>query len=93
MKDLKNLTEQQAIEIATISNPEVQWKVIKSKTPWNGFDLIEIDSTAENSIYVFQIDCRDETELNQKPRFRFYENLFEYKCNNYQDILDYLKTL
>ncbi|HET6226038.1 MAG TPA: hypothetical protein VFF27_07145 [Bacteroidia bacterium] len=90
---LKNLTEEQAVKIATISHPDIKWKLIHSKNHWDGFDLIEEDGTEDDSTFNFQIDYRTEVKLNQSPRFRFYENLFEYKCNNYQDIINYLETL
>lgn len=91
---LKNLTPEQCIEIASIAEPTKKWKLIQSKHIWDGFDLIEdadgIDET--NSKYVFQIDFRDELELDGKERFRLYKNLEEYPITQYRLFRIYINS-
>ena len=79
MKNLKDLTPEECIEIAKILVPEVNWNLIQSKNKWDGFDLIDENESEETSKVIFQIDYRDESLLNGKDRFRFYHNLNEIK--------------
>lgn len=62
MKNLKNLTTSQCIDIARIVNPFVDWKIIIPEHKWDGIDLRGGD-------FIFQIDLREDTD--QQP-FRYY---------------------
>jgi hypothetical protein len=65
MKSLKDLTPEQCIKIASIAEPNINWKFIVSKDKWDGFDLIG-DSDNENDYckYIFQIDYQDNTHIH-----------------------------
>lgn len=96
MKALKDLTPAECVKIASIVEPDVEWKFIQSTSKWNGFDLVEKD--CQNPIkakHIFQIDYRAAEEIKDQPRFRIYdENLFEYGVGSKMtSILDYLNTI
>lgn len=82
MRTLKNLTQEECINIASLAEPNVEWKFVQSSNKWDGFDLVE--KYCENEItakYIFQIDYRSKEELKSKPRFRIYKDLNEYSVN------------
>lgn len=93
MRTLKDLTQEECIKIASIAEPDVEWKFIQSSNKWDGFDLIEKDCEQENiSKYVFQIDYRSDGIIKSKSRFRLYEDLHEYPVDN-NKILEYLTSI
>jgi hypothetical protein len=94
MKKLKDLTPEECVQIASIAEPDVEWKFVRSVCKWDGFDLIEKECKNENiSKYIFQIDYRSDEELGSVSRFRFYEDLHLYPLS--EDIIlrinNYLK--
>lgn len=96
MKDLKNLTQAECIEIATIAEPNVKWQFIQSKTKWDGYDLIGIDDNEEKICQnIFQIDFRSEEELSFNSRFRLYFKLEEFLISNVKlsEIYCYLESI
>ena len=93
MRTLKDLTEDECIKIASISEPNVEWKFVQSSYKWNGFDLIEKNREYGTiAKYIFQIDYNSDEELKSKPRFRIYENLQEHSVN-IEVIMEYLKSI
>ena len=93
MRTLKDLTQNECIKIATISEPNVEWKFVQSSDKWDGFDLVENDCENENiAKYIFQIDYRSNEELKSKPRFRIYKDLQEYLVN-IETITEYLMSI
>ena len=93
MRTLKDLTQEECIKIASIAEPNVEWKFTQSSDKWNGFDLVENDCENESiAKYIFQIDYRSNEELKSKPRFRFYEDLYEYSVN-IEAIIEYLMSI
>jgi hypothetical protein len=95
MKNLKDLTPQECIKIASIVEPNVDWKIIQSKYVWDGFDLIEKGDDESISKYIFQIDYRSDEMVGSKSRFRFYKDLYQYNIDDTEmkQILIYLETL
>lgn len=93
MKDLKLLTSEQCIKIATFAEPEIKWKFIVSENVWNGFDLIEEDSNENDCKYIFQICFEDDIHIHQ--RFRFYDDCYQYLCTeeSINKILKYIESL
>jgi hypothetical protein len=93
MKNLKNLTPEQCIEIATIVKPDVEWKFIKSSNEWEGFDLIE-KSDDESGIcnFIFQIEYSNK-DIKLSQRFRLYIDLYEYPLSEekLEKIVNYLE--
>ena len=93
MRTLKDLTQDECIKIASISEPNIEWKFIQSSDKWDGFDLVEKDCENGNiAKYIFQIDYRSDEEIKSKPRFRIYEDLHEYSVN-IEAILGYLMSI
>jgi len=96
MKNLKDLTPEECIKIATIAEPNVEWKFIQSENKWNGFDLIGVDDN-ENDICknIFQIVYNDVVEFGKESRFRIYVDLCEFPIDDdkLDEINNYLKTL
>lgn len=93
MRTLKDLTQDECIKIASIAEPNVEWKLVQCSYKWDGFDLVEKDCEHQNiAKYIFQIDYRLNEELTSKPRFRIYENLHEYSVN-IEGILEYLMSI
>ena len=93
MRTIKDLTQEECIKIASIAEPNVEWKFIQSSDKWDGFDLVEKDWEHENvAKYIFQIDYRSTEELKSKPRFRIYEDLHEYSVN-IEAIIEYLTSI
>ena len=93
MRTLKDLTQDECIKIASMTEPNVEWKFIQSSDKWDGFDLVEKDCEPENiAKYIFQIDYRSDEELKSKPRFRIYEDLLEYSVN-IEAIMNYLMSI
>lgn len=93
MRTLKDLTEDECIKIASIAEPNVEWKFVHSADKWDGFDLVEKDCEHENvAKYIFQIDYRSIEELKSKQRFRIYEDLHEYSVN-IEAIIEYLMSI
>ena len=43
MRNLKDLTQDECIEIAKIINPNVNWKFVVSEYTWDGFDLVDAE--------------------------------------------------
>lgn len=91
---LRNLTVEQCLKIAEMAYPDINWIFYSSrKHPWDGHDLIDKNSQESDWIeYIFQIDYRDEKELNGKSRFRFYKDTFEYTVfeEKVQQIINYI---
>lgn len=57
MRTLNELTPEECVNIATIAEPNVDWKFIQSNEKWNGFDLIENSCVDEKyAKHIFQID-------------------------------------
>ena len=70
MRTLKDLTQEECIKIASIANPDVEWKFVQSSSKWDGFDLVEKDCDNENiAKYIFQIDYRSIEELKSEPYY------------------------
>ena len=93
MRTLKDLTQEECIKIASLGQPDVDWKFVQSSDKWNGFDLVEQDCENDSvAKYIFQIDYRSDEEIKSKSRFRFYEDLHEY-TPNLEAILIYLMTI
>lgn len=93
MRTLKNLTPDECVKIASIIEPNVEWKFHQSDDVWNGFDLIDKNSENENiSRYIFQIDYRSNEELKSNSRFRLYVDLHEFRIDE-EPILNYLKSI
>ena len=93
MKTLKDLTQDECIKIASIAEPNVEWRFIQSSDKWDGFDLVEKDCENETiAKYIFQIDYRLDEEIKSKPRFRIYKNLHEYSVN-IEAIIKYLMSI
>lgn len=93
MRTLKDLTQEECIKIASIAEPNVEWKFIQSSDKWDGFDLVEKDCRNEDiAKYIFQIDYRSNEELKSNPRFRIYEYLHEYYVN-IEPIMKYLISI
>ena len=93
MRTLKDLTQDECIKIASISEPNVEWKFVQSSDKWDGFDLIENDCEKESvAKHIFQIDYRSAEELKSKSRFRIYEDLHEYSVN-IEAIIEYIKSI
>ena len=93
MRTLKDLTKDECVKIASIGEPNVEWKFVQSSCKWDGFDLIEKDCEDEIiSKFIFQIDYRSDEEIFIKSRFRFYEDLKEY-TPDVNGILNYLNSI
>ena len=93
MRTIKDLTQEECIKIASIAEPNVEWKFIQSSDKWDGFDLVEKDCEHENvAKYIFQIDYRSTEELKSKPIFRIYKDLHEYSVN-IEAIIEYLTLI
>lgn len=93
MRTLKDLTQDECIKIASLAEPEVEWKFIQSNNKWNGFDLVEKDCKHENvAKFIFQIDYRSDEDIKSKSRFRFYDDSNEY-IPNLEVILNYLSSI
>ena len=92
---LKNLTPQQCIDVAKISEPDIEWRFVsddEQKYPWSGHDLVTDSGDPElphNNI--FQIDYAENVEFEE--RFRVYEDLMQYKAQNLEKIREYLEAL
>lgn len=96
MKALKDLTPEECIKIASIVEPDVEWKFIRSVIKWDGFDLVEKDNLDPlKAKHIFQIDYSSDKKLKNKPRFRIYdEHLFEYGVGPKMAlILSYLQSI
>lgn len=93
MRTLKDLTQDECMKIASLAEPNVEWRFIQSSDKWDGFDLVEKDCEDETkSKYIFQIDYRSNEKLKLKSRFRIYKDLFEYSVN-IETILNYLMSI
>ena len=93
MRTLKDLTQEECIKIASIAEPNVEWKFVQSSDKWDGFDLVEKNCENESiAKYIFQIDYRSNEELKSKPRFRIYEDLLDYSVN-IEAIMGYLISI
>jgi hypothetical protein len=93
MRTLKDLTQDECIKIASLGEPDVEWKFTQSSDQWDGFDLVEKDCGNEQiAKYIFQIDYRSNEVIKSQHRFRVYEDLHEY-TPNLEAILNYLKTI
>ena len=93
MRTLKELTQDECIKIASLAEPNVEWKYVQSSDKWDGFDLVEKDCHNENiAKFIFQIDYRSDEEIKSKSRFRIYEDLHEY-TPNLEAILNYLMSI
>lgn len=76
MKNLKDLTPDECVKIATIAEPNVTWKFIESSCKWTGFDLISIDDDLNGVCHnIFQIDYH-------LKLFRVFHNLEEFSIPN-----------
>jgi len=90
---LIKLTDNQAIHIAKIAYPEVDWVIKISLFPWKGIDLIEKDALEHKEKHSFQIDFREKEE---DQRFRYYNDAYEQTIVSEevkQKIYDYIKTI
>lgn len=84
MDKIKDLTQEQAIEIASIVAPEIKWIISppsKYTVKNEGISLIEKGKKLGNSKHFFQIDFRTDEQLKNKNRFRLYDNLYESKIS------------
>ena len=52
MRKLKDLTQDECIEIAKIINPDVNWEFILPDIVWNGFDLVDKISYDKNNVQI-----------------------------------------
>jgi hypothetical protein len=91
MKNLKNLTIEECIKIASIVEP-IKWEFYKSPEKWDGFDLTGKDYVNGNK-YIFQIDYRP--NIPKEKRFRIYINLYQYPIDNkkIKKILSFLEAI
>lgn len=74
MRNLKDLTQDECIEIAKIINPNVNWKFVVSEYTWDGFDLVDAES--ENLRYnnnIVQIDYSGKPYQTGHNIFREYD--------------------
>ena len=51
----RKLTEKECIQIAKMAIPGVDWVVIRPKSAWNGYDLIEKGVEPIEARHIFQI--------------------------------------
>ena len=85
MRNLSNLKPDECLMIASLVEPDKDWKLVESKFSWNGFDMIYIsDIDGIHTSYIFQIDYRFNTEMSLKSRFRLYDGIDEYPISNLQ---------
>lgn len=75
MKNIKNLTEQQCVDLASFLYPKFKWEYIISKYKWDGHDVVSKDKNEEGfNKAVFQISF--------DGKFTFYdENLYDYPAD------------
>lgn len=90
MRNLKDLTQDECIEIAKIINPNVNWKFIIPKSTWDGFDLVDTESENFNTIVQIGYFPDNKTLFQQ-----FDANLYEINISDrtvYKIIL-YLQSI
>ena len=96
MRNLKDLTQDECIEIAKIINPNVNWKFIVSKSTWDGFDLVDVESQIMPHKNFVQIGHSDNSFPNSNAIFREFDaNLYEINISDrtvYKIIL-YLQSI
>ena len=85
MKDIKDLTPEECVQIAKIIEPNIDWKftVPSEEYKWDGFDVVgEQDSYG---IYknIVQIDYR-KTRQNNISIMYFEDGLHQYSITNEQ---------
>lgn len=72
MRNLKDLTQDECIEIAKIINPDVNWKIIIPEHTWDGFDLVDAESNTIPHNNIVQI-CYNSNELFREFDSELYE--------------------
>lgn len=92
MRNLKDLTQEECIEIAKIINPDVNWKFVVSEYTWDGFDLVDAESEIMPHKNIVQIGYFP----NCNELFREFDaNLYEINISDrtvYKIIL-YLQSI
>jgi hypothetical protein len=92
---LIKLTDTQAVQIAKIAYPKINW-IVKPQTKmwhWKGIDLIEKGAEEHKEKHNFQIDFRENQE---ETRFRYYDEKSEQTIVSpevKQKIYNYIQTL